>query len=142
MPIAATLPLLKTQLESIFNSGIAGKPNLMALQITSAVASVLPSGLFPVGTAFIPPPPVGFSATQAQLGSSFNMGIAGKADAVALQIASAIAALSPIVPPTGLSLLQTQLKQAFSMDIAGKSTATAALIASAIITYYQTGLVV
>ena len=142
MPIAATQPALSSSLESINNLGVAGTPSSISIMITTAIAGICPSGLFPVGISFIPLPPAGFSACQSTMSSAFNMGAAGTPSTTAQIMASAIATLCPIVPPTGLTLLQTMIENASNMGVAGSPSTTAQIIATAVINYYMAGLVI
>lgn len=142
MPLASGFLALKTQLDLAANAGPAGSSTLTATQITTAISSILPMGLF-VGFGIpFPPPPVGFTATQSLLNIAFNSSAAGNPDIMAIQMAQAIMALSPVVIPNGLPVLINQLKVIFNMGPAGEPSVVNALIAATIITYYTMGLVI
>ena len=142
MPITATLSALTTQLQTVFNAGISGTPNSNAIAISSAIASIVPSGLFPAGITMIPVVPAGVSACQAILSSAFNMGASGTPSSVAQMMASAIAALAPMVPSIGLSTLKTMLENIANMGLSSAPSATSQMMAAAIIAYYLSGGVV
>jgi len=136
MPLAATLQGLKAQLSSAFNMQQAGNPDTVSLTITSAIAAVAPSGLFPPGPTPIPLVPGGFSATQAQIKNALSLGPAATPDSVAQIMAAGISVLCPTVLPTGLPALIAQLKNAFSLDVAGNPDTLAGVFAAAVISYY------
>jgi hypothetical protein len=142
MPIAATTTALASALQGMDNSGVAGTPVSTSTLLTSAIASVAPSGLFPAGLALIPLPPAGFAATQSILNSVFNMGVAGTPAMTSQVMASAIAALCPIVPPTGMAALQAALQSIANMGVAGTPSATSQIMATAIVSYFMMGMVI
>jgi len=137
MPIAATMSALQSLLQNVFNSGIAGKPELSSLTYANAIASIAPSGLFPAGSAMIPLVPAGFSACQSLLQNAFNSGLAGTPDLTSVLVATAISVLCPMVPPSGLSTLQSLLQNVYASDVAGTPDLTSMMEANAIISYFM-----
>ena len=142
MPITAMTSALSSQLESTFNADVSGTPNSNAALIAATIASVVPSGLFPAGVTMIPVVPAGVSACQAILNSAFNMGVSGTPSSTAQMMASAIAALAPMIPPTGMSILKSILENIANMGLSGTPSSTAQMMASAIIAYYSAGMVI
>jgi hypothetical protein len=142
MPIAAALPILTAQIQSAQNMGIAGSPDLISFIIASTLASVAPMGLIMAGLGLIPLVTAGVSATQTILKSSYDTGIAGSPSLTSQIIASAVAALCPLVPPTGITLLKTLLESIDNLNIAGKNELTSQMQASAIVAYFTAGLVI
>ena len=140
--ITAMSSALSSQLQGCFNTGVSGTPSSNAARISSAIASIVPSGLIYVGTSWIPVVPAGVSACQAILNSAFNMGVSGTPSSTAQMMASAIAALAPMIPPSGMSILKSMLENIFNMGLSGTPSITAQMMASAIISYYTAGMVV
>jgi hypothetical protein len=140
--ITAMASALSSQLASVFNSGVSGTPSSNAVRISSAIASIVPSGLIYVGTSWIPVVPAGVSACQAILNSAFRMGLSGTPSATSQMMASAIAALAPIVPAAGMSLLKSLLQNIANMGLSGTAGVTSKLMANYIIAYYSAGSVI
>ena len=141
MPLAATFEALKTGIANAFNLQNAATPDLKALTLTSAIASIVPSGIHPPTFPASPPPlvPAGFAATQSQLKNAFSLDMAATPDTVSLSMANAIATLVPMVPPVGIVALQAQIKNALILDMAASPNAVGSIIATAIISYYTAG---
>lgn len=142
MPIASAIPVIQSQLQSIARMGISGTPDLTAVMIASILASAVPSGLFIGTTPPTPLVPTGISATQSILNSTFQMGISGTSEVSSQLMASAIAALCPIVPPIGLSLLKNLLQNISNLGITGSPELTSQILANAIVNYFMSGLVI
>lgn len=138
MPIMAAQPILQTQLTSILSKGIAANPDAFALEFTSALASVVPMGLF--FTPFpVPLVPTGFSACQNLIKQSLSLGMAANLQTTSLMMATGISLLAPLAPPVGLLVLQTQIKNAISMDMAANKLMVASILSIAIPQYYMSG---
>jgi hypothetical protein len=137
MPIAATLPALQVQIADAFRLDRAATPDTKALAITSAVASIAPSGLYPPSPTPAPLIPSGFSACQAQLKNAFSLDRAATPETVGKAFAIAISILVPTVPATGQSLLGIQIADAFNLGRNATPDIVGSLVASAIITYYS-----
>lgn len=142
MPIAASTPALAAQISNAFSLGTVANQTAVALIITSAIASIAPSGLFPLGTILTPLIPAGFSACQNQIENSLNLGIAANPTLVGQIMGLAISVLCPIVPPIGLIALQNQLKNALNLQQTANPQTVGNALASAIITYYTSSGVI
>lgn len=142
MPIAAGLIPLKSQIENAFKLQRAASEDLVATLISSAIASVAPMGLFPMGVTMVPLIPSGMTAGKSQIATAFKMQRAAKEALVALQMASGISVICPMVPPAGLIALKSQIENAFKMQRAANEGLVAQQIAQGIITYYQSGGVI
>jgi hypothetical protein len=142
MPLAATQSALQSQIANAFNLQQAATPDLKALVITAAIASVAPSGLFPPSPSPVPLIPAGFSACQSMLKNAFSLQQAATPDLVGQIFASAIALLVPNVPPVGQSLLATQVSSAFNLQQAATPDLVGMMLATAIISYYTMGGVI
>lgn len=140
MPIAATLPLLQTQLANVMRLKQAGTADSAAAIMSSALAQSVSTGLLP-GVPPIPTLPTGLPLAYNSLREAFSLGKAAQSNLVAQKVADAVKLISPIVPPTGYVLLLTQLQQAFNLQIAGTPESFATIAAAAIITYFSTGTV-
>lgn len=139
MPIAATQPLLQTQITTAMSMGPAAQPDLVAIQIASAVGSAAPSGLLPAAPSPIPLVPSGLVAGQQQIKNALTMGKGANKKAVATQIANGISVIAPLAPPAGLSTLQTQLESAMSMGKGAQPSVVATQFSTAIVQYYLAG---
>ena len=139
MPIAASLPILQTQVANSFNMGKGAQSTIVATIIASAVASAAPMGLFPSAPVPIPLVPSGFSAGKVMIENAFKMANGANVDAVSLMIANGISLIAPLAPPAGLSFLQMQIKNAMSMGAGATPQIVAMTIANAIPQYYMMG---
>lgn len=139
MPIAASFPILNSQITNAFNLGPAAKPDLVAQMITSAVASAVPLGYLPAAPSPIPLAPVGFSNCNSIIKNAFNMGPAANIMTTSSMMAQGISVLAPLAPPTGLPALQSQIVNAFSLGLAAQPNIVALMISQAIIQYYLAG---
>ena len=137
MPIAATQSALQAQIKNAFSLDKAASPDLKATTITSAIASVAPSGLYPPSPTPAPLIPSGFSACQSLMKNAFSLDKAASPDLVGKMFAQAVSLLVPTVPPAGQSLLAMQTKQAFSLDKAASPDLVATSLSGAIIAYYS-----
>lgn len=142
MSITASFNPLRTQIETALNLDIAGNPPLFATIVSSAMATAVLNGRYPVGVGFIVPPPNGLSATRQQIETALNLDIAGNPTLFATMFASATTVLAPIVPPSGFGVLRQAVQTAFDLDIAGNVPTQANIIASGIINYYLAGGVI
>jgi hypothetical protein len=139
MPIAATQPLLQTQITSALTMGKAAQPNIVATQIASAVGTASTSGLLPAAPSPIPLTPSGLTAGQQQITSALTMGKGANKKAVATQMANGISTIAPLAPPSGLSTLQVQLESAMNLGKGAQPSIVATQFASAIVQYYLAG---
>lgn len=139
MSIAAAQFPLQSLINALQNSGIGGNPSLNALQLTSAVASVVPMGIIMLGPTPTPLVPAAFAAMQQMLLASYQSGVSGAIPVSSQQIANAISVLVPLIPPIGISILQSMISSMDNMGIVGNSSVTAQMLASAIITYFVSG---
>ena len=142
MAISAMTSALSSQLQGIFNTGLPGSPTSNAVRIASAIASIVPSGLIYVGVSWIPVVPAGVSACQAMLNIAFNTGLPGTPSSSSQIMASAIAALAPMVPPAGMSVLKSLLQSIDNMGLSGAASTSAQMMASCIISYFVAGGVI
>jgi hypothetical protein len=142
VPLAATFPALKSQIQNAFSLDKAATPALKALVITTAIASVAPSGLYPPSPSPAPLIPSGFNACQTQLENSFRLDRAATPETVGKSFAMGVSLLVPTVPSTGLILLENQIANAFNFQQAATPEIVAIAIANAIITYYSSAGVV
>lgn len=142
MPIAAGLIPLKSQITAALKMGRAAKEDLVAMLISTGVASIAPMGFFPAGPSPIPLVPSGVMAAKSQITAAFKMGRTANQSLVAQQIATAISIICPIVPPAGLMMLKTQIENALKMERMAKEDLVAQQIAQGIITYFQAAGVV
>ncbi len=142
MPILAAKSILKVQISNALKMGMASNPGLFSLLFTSALASAVPMGLFPMGVILIPLPPIGFSACQNMVKSSMGMGVAANSQTTSMLMATGISLLVPIVPPAGLSLLQSTIKNSLDMGMASNPDLFAEILSTAIPMYYMSGGVI
>ena len=142
MSITASFTPLRTQIETALDLDIAGNPPLFATIVSSAMASAVLNGKFPVGTGFIVPPPSGLSTTRQQIESALNLEIVGNPSLFAAKFATATIPLAPIVPPSGFDVLRQAVQTAFDLDIAGNVPTQGNIIATGIINYYLSGGVI
>lgn len=138
MPIAASVSMLQTQLQSALSMSQAAQISTSSQMITSSVATIVPTGILP-GVPPVPLAPIGISAGMSMILQGLSMGIAGTVSISAQLIASGVSLIAPLAPPSGLSLLTSQLQSAFSMKQAATADMASQLIATAIISYYTSG---
>lgn len=138
MPIAATLPILQSQITSALSNNKGAQAPIVAVQIASTIASIAPSGIFP---PFPPMPliPAGLPAGLSMIQNAFALQQGANKKVVAQMVAVGISLIAPTAPPVGLFNLQQQIESAFSLDKGAQIQVVAMLIASAIITYYTMG---
>jgi hypothetical protein len=139
MPIASGQSPLQSLIQALENAGVAGNPSLSALQLTSALASIVPMGIMMIGPTPTPLIPAGFSAMQQMLLASYQSGVSGAPSVSSQAIATAISVLAPLCPPTGLSVLQSMISSIDNMGVAGSTNLTAQMLASAIVAYFTSG---
>lgn len=142
MPIAGTTSALQSQFKSGLTLDLAADPDLVATSLSSAIAAIAPSGLFPAGAVMVPLVPAGLSATQSLFKNALTLDIAADPDLTATVLASGVSVLCPMVPPAGMSLLQSQFKNALTLDVAADPDLVATSMASAVISYFSAGGVV
>jgi hypothetical protein len=142
MAITAMTSALSAQLQSTFNTGLPGTPTSNAVRIASAIASIVPSGQIYVGISWVPVIPAGVAACQAMLNTAFNTGLPGTPSSSSQIMASAIAALAPMVPSVGVTILKSMLQNIDNMGLSGSASTTSQMMASAIIAYFTAGGVI
>jgi hypothetical protein len=142
MPIATTFEALKAGISNAFNLQNAATSESKALFLTSAIASVVPAGLYPPSSSPVPLAPTGFEATKVQFTNTFKLNMAATPDTVSKGMAAAIISLVPAVPPVGKIVLETQIKNALTLDMAATPDLVAAIISTAIISYYTSAGVI
>jgi len=138
VPIAAAFTALQSQIKDSLSLGMAATPDLFATVITTALASAVPSGIFPPISPSAPPPlaPVGAAAMQSQTKNAASLDMGATPDSVSASLATAIVSLVPMVPPAAQSALQVQLKNALTLDMGATPDSVATIMATAIIAYY------
>ena len=139
MPIAAGLPVLQSQFISALSLRQGAQVQSTSAMMASAIASIVPMGLFPVIPAPVPLVPAGVSAGMSMIQNALSLKQGAQISAVSKMIANGVSLIAPTAPPAGLSLLGQQLESAMSMKQGAQIQTTASLMASAIIAYYTSG---
>jgi len=139
MPIAAGMPILQSQFVSAMSLKQGAQVQSTSAIMASAIASVVPMGLFPVAPTPIPLTPAGMSAGLSMIQNAMSLKQGAQISTVSKMIANGISLIAPTAPPAGLSLLGQQLESAMSMKQGAQIQTTTSLMASAIITYYTSG---
>lgn len=139
MPIAAGLPILQSQFVSAMSLRQGAQVQSTSAILASAIASVVPMGLFPVAPTPTPLAPAGVSAGMSMIQNALSLKQGAQISTVSKMIANGISLIAPTVPPAGLSLLGQQLESAMSLKQGAQIQSTASLMATAIITYYTSG---
>jgi len=142
MPIAATV----SALQNLFKNGLgldkAASPDLVATNLSAAIAAIAPSGLFPPSPTPIPLVPAGQSGAQSLFKNAFTLDVAADPNLTAMMLATGVSIICPTVPPAGLSLLQSQFKNALTLELAADPDLAATTMANAVISYFSVGGVV
>lgn len=142
MPIATIQVPLKSQLATSLKLGRAAKQDLVSLSMVTALAALVPAGLFPIGLGVIPLMPAGFAACKTQMKTALSMGRGANPSLVAQQISVGLSILCPIVPPAGLAALTSQIANALRMGRSATPNSVANIISQAIVLYYTAGMVI
>jgi hypothetical protein len=141
MPIAGGMTLLQTQLQQALSMDKGAQTSLTGTLFGSAVASIVPMGLFPP----VPPTPLipaGVSAGISLIQQALSLDKGAQISTVSQMIASGISMIAPTAPPAGLSSLKSQIESALSMDKGAQISTVSQMIAQAIVLYYLSGGVV
>lgn len=138
MPIAGATPVLQSQILSALSMDKGAQTQIVATQIASSIAGVVPMGLFPPSFP-MPLVPAGLSGGLSMIQNTLNLQQGASQKTVAQLIATGVSLIAPMAPPAGLSFLQSQIESALSLDKGARQQVVASLLATAIVSYYIMG---
>jgi hypothetical protein len=136
MPISASQEVMKALIKNALTLKTSANNETIALLLTSAVASVAPTGLFPMGATMVPLAPTGFDATKSMIKAALSLKQTANNDTIAQMMASGYSVLCPLVPPAAIALLQISLTGALNLRQSADNDRIASQMAASIINYY------